>query len=1238
MPPLNNSNKTGVTTSRGRKKVVATNNNIDNKENEYNDENSDANIIKTVLKPTTRKVTTATRKPAATKRKTAPIVPPPNTDILEVDSNSLHNKIKIIFEDNLNEKSSIKESLNELNKLYKSIDSNEELESIVFRIIDLVLLDSNNMKFLNLLIPFITNQLVNNNNNNNNQIFFNNITNHLIERSNSKNIPIRIKTIHLIQLIISNFKEIHQPIKETIIINLINCLLNKSNDLNYKVRLQSIYSISAIQNYLNNIFLNNNNIKSNNIIELNCLVNSRLVEMLKSDKSIEIKTLVLKTIKSIDKESTLVILESTLESCLPVRRESFSTISRVINFDDISAEKRIDLLYNGLQDIDKLVKESCSKMLIENWLEISSSNNILIFLKNLNVCLENEKKIELILFEIFSKGRFDIDKCTNYKLVNLSKEESIHLRCLVQFLKKQKKNRNDSSGGDDDQDIFESILSSTITEFTSILLHYLSIDEKRKIGYTYEEILNEMTEIKVGNGGNDSNNSDNENEEKEDANYYNDEDLTFIQTQLISLSHYLDFSDEAGRLFLSDITQKLLLSTFLNDIHLTPLMELLFILHSNDHRKYLSIVRTSLEKVLETRPDVSSIYEIENEITQVKNEVDYYTKKRKFFKDKLKNSNNPHFDEKCNQKLLQYKQNLVQSVSKYNEIIEEYNSLILFEEKFWIKLSFILNNFIKKINGSLNSEIYSMTSPYFKLITENCVNDIENPLIIKISIENIILQSLLTRSDLLGNCKILLNVLNNDSDGNNDQDDQEKLNIYLLSIQGLFDILLWYGSNLNKKKEEEEGEEEENEEDNLNDEEIISFKFVFNQLLHLLKSLENDSVEFFGKFEIELKLIEGFSKLLYNQVYFESVTDLYNNSNGINSKQFSIEKYKSIFSVLVGIYFNPLHKEKPIQLFLVSFFSLLVKLPNPSNKERERERDYAFILELFEESFISSLQILLKNSGVASTPNLVKFYQYFIQNILNNQLKLTNNENTEDKEQHQIDNNQMELKINEIYYTLLFNLSLEIISDPVSNKYHCKLFSLFQLNQSLVSEELVQRLLFLSEKMQKEITVKTYNNQLIKYHKYLKSLVSNDNESTSSLNQDDKIKLLETLIQYKKNIHVPLNTLSRRNSTRKSSLKKPKVSDIEDESSESEIENESESEISQIASDNENEEYENNDTENVLDISTLSISKEKTSNLKSNKKNSKIFDSESEEISEDESNLSSQSSTSESESSQESSD
>ncbi|KAN0009398.1 hypothetical protein ACTFIU_006685 [Dictyostelium citrinum] len=1216
--------------------------------------------------------------------------------------NKLRSKIITIFDESQKIIVPSKKSINELRILllgcYNSSFLKTHFNSIIFSVIDRVLIHFKRElaieRIIKLLTQFST-QIVNSkrtieeevvedydeNNideeeiiNKSNKLdqeyekydeFFNSMLNHLINRSNSKEKPVRFRTIQILSEILSNLKEEYE-FNETTWSNLIECILTKSKDRIPAIRKQSIYSLAKLQDPTSQ----------------GDPITSRLIDMLRYDTSPDVRVTALNNIVP-SKKSLQPILEKTLDINSTVRKGSFIFIGKKIEIRFIPISLRVGLLKNGLKDRDQSVREACSTMLIDYWLE--KSLEVSKFIKNLEVELF-EQEVEVVLLEIFSKGKFGIDKCREYDLFNLSKEQAINLRVLSQYLKKA-----------NNQDLLDTILP-TILNFNEVLLYYLRKSEKRQQGLNDDDDEVEENQQQVENDNNNNNN-------KKEKLKYSDNELIFIQSQLILIAQCLDFSDESGRSQLIEVIQKLLMSISIDDNHLEPLMELLFqLVHpgnsSGIDKGYSQTIITSLTtltKLIDNEQSESIKIEMQNQLTAIKESIDKLTQKRKdiktLIKTKYSNNNsksvsvgnnlNKSVVDKLNSKLDLYRDEIHLKVEQYNQITENYNLKILLEEKIWIKSLSILNHFLKNTKTmKFNNQVISTINQFIELIIDNCLCS-ENSLVKSMAIKVLSLQSMVNISTLSKNtCHLLesldteslifFNQQNHNANEDSTTETDEKHDGLVSSIEGLFDLLSWYGYSLNKifkkqfKEKQQQLKDIENENQNQNqtidendenqnqnqsiDENgnnyMISFEFILDQLYGLLKKIEKiQDNEIIGKEKIQQRLVEGISKIICNQI-----CDLEN-------KKVSMEQYQYIFSFLMGMFFNHTNDGKPTQQILSSFFNVFVL---PSN------RDFEFSLTIIENSFIPSLHNVFKNS-ITSTPTLIKLYQYLINSLISNFIKQQIQQQKQQQQQilqnegNGLSEEEIEIKFktieNKLYCKLLFNLSLEIIGDTTIGKNHCKLFQLFKLDKSFLSLESIQQLLFLSNKMSNEITSKPYNGQLSKYHQYLKSLLiidkdgsdnndnknnnhnsnnsnnSNNNDSCSKdihkqeLTDEQQDELLSIIDKIKKPNQSKKLSSTRANSTKRVKSKKVKYSSSEDEESQQEdyqSESGEEKEIEKEISDQEdNEELVE---EEIIEEIIQEISQEedeeeikkKKKNKKKNKKKRKSIENEiiNEEISE----------------------
>ncbi|KAK5584344.1 hypothetical protein RB653_005953 [Dictyostelium firmibasis] len=1115
-----------------------------------------------------------------------------NSDINNERVNKLKSKIITIFDESQQTIVPSKKSINELRIIligcYNSNFLKSNFNSIIFTVIDRVLIHFKRELAIERVIRLFTQfstQIVNikkniginndnnnyNNNNNDENVeddiddeelinqsnkfdqeyekydeFFNLMLNHIINRSNSKEKSVRFRTIQILSEILSNLKEEYE-FNETTWSKLIECILTKSKDRIPAIRKQSIHSLAKLQDPTS----------QGDPITL------RLIDMLRFDTSPDVRVAALNNIVP-SKKSLQPILEKTLDINPTIRKNSFIFIGKKIEIRFIPISLRVGLLKNGLKDRDQSVREACSTMLIDYWLE--KSLEISKFIKNLEVELF-EQEVEVVLLEIFSKGKFGVDKCREYDLFNLSKEQAINLRVLSQYLKKA-----------NNQDLLESMLPS-ILNFNEVLLYYLRKSEKRQQGLNDDDEDN--------NGNNNNNNNNNNNEEKKEKLKYSDNELIFIQSQLILIAQCLDFSDESGRSQLIEVIKKLLMSISIDDNHLEPLMELLYQLvdpdnsNSNGYSQTIITSLTTLTNLIDNEQSESIKIEMQNQLSAIKETVDKLTQKRKDIKTLIKtkystnsksssvsNNINKSVVDKLNSKLDLYRDEIQLKVQQYNEMTENYNLKILLEEKIWIKSLSILNHFLKNTKIlNLNNQVKSTINNFIELIIDNCLCS-ENSLVKSMAIKVLSLQSMINGETLSKNICLLLESLDTESliFFNQQKDYQnisestetadEKHDGLISSIEGLFDLLSWYGYSLNKilktqHKQQQLKNSETNEvnktnhnhsiDENDDNNFIITYEFILDQLYGLLKKIEKiEDNEIFGKEKIQQRLVEGISKIISNQI-----CDLEN-------KKVSIEQYQYIFSFMMGMFFNQTNNGKPTQQILSSFFNVFVL---PSN------RDFEFSLTIIENSFIPSLQNVYKNS-IASTTTLIKLYQYLINSLISNFIK--QQQKLQQQQQQNDDDNDGEDEIenkfktieNKLYCKLLFNLSLEIIGDTTTGKNHCKLFQLFKLDKSLLSLESIQQLIFLSNKMSNEITSKPYNSQLSKYHQYLKSLfiIINDNDNSSSSPQQQELtneqqdQLLSIIDQHKKPSQPKKLTSTKANSTKRVKSKKVKYSSEEEES------------------------------------------------------------------------------------------
>ncbi|EAL66691.1 hypothetical protein DDB_G0281419 [Dictyostelium discoideum AX4] len=1231
--------------------------------------------------------------------------------------NKLKSKITTIFDESQKIIAPSKKSINELRILllgcYNSNFLKTHFNLIIFSVADRVLIHFKRElaieRIIKLLTQFLT-QIVNNkrtieeegegegeDNDENNIIddeemirksnkideeyekydeFFNSILNHLINRSNSKEKPVRFRSIQILSEILSNLKEEYE-FNESTWSNLIECILTKSKDRIPAIRKQSIYSLAKIQDPTSQ----------------GDPITSRLIDMLRFDTSPDVRVTALNNIVP-SKKSLQPILEKTLDINPTVRKGSFIFIGKKIEIRFIPISLRVGILKNGLKDRDQSVREACSTMLIDYWLE--KSLEISKFIKNLEVELF-EQEVEVVLLEIFSKGKFGIDKCREYDLFNLSKEQAINLRVLSQYLKKA-----------NNQDLLDTILPS-ILNFNEVLLYYLRKSEKRQQGLNDDDDDDDDEKEKDKNEQQLENNNNNNNNNKTEKLKHSDNELIFIQSQLILIAQYLDFSDESGRSQLIDVIQKLLMSISIDDNHLEPLMELLYQLvnpqnssstsengSSGTDRGYSQTIITSLTtltNLIDNEQSESIKIEMQNQLTAIKESIDKLTQKRKDIKTLIKtkysnngntgsnnsgsksisisNNLNKSVVDKLNSKLDLYRDEIHLKVEQYNQITENYNLKILLEEKIWIKSLSILNHFLKNTKIlKLNNQVKSTIDNFIELIMDNCLCS-ENSLVKSMAIKVLSLQSMINISTLSKNTCSLLESLDTESliffnqqkDNHHQNSNEEssteideKHDGLVSSIEGLFDLLSWYGYSLNKifekqfKEKQQQLKNIENQDQSIENENkienqnqnqsidendnnfIITFEFILDQLYGLLKKIEKtQDNEIIGKEKIQQRLVEGISKIICNQV-----CDLEN-------KKVSMEQYQYIFSFLMGMFFNHTNDGKPTQQILSSFFNVFVL---PSN------RDFEFSLTIIENSFIPSLQNVFKNS-ITSTPTLIKLYQYLINSLISNFIKQQQQIQQKQKQQEQqilqnegnINLNEQEIEIkfktieNKLYCKLLFNLSLEIIGDTTIGKNHCKLFQLFKLDKSFLSLESIQQLLFLSNKMSNEINSKPYNGQLSKYHQYLKSLliIEKDDETDNNNNNNDcgskdihqqeltdeqQDELLSIIDKIKKPNQSKKLSSTRANSTKRVKSKKVKYSSSEDEesqqedsqqSSESDQEKETEKEIEHEESE-EKEEEEEEIVEEIIEISEEEVEIKKK---KKNKKKRKSIENDDEIINEE---------------------
>ncbi|KAF2070972.1 hypothetical protein CYY_007705 [Polysphondylium violaceum] len=1004
--------------------------------------------------------------------------------------------------------------------------------------------------------------LSNENENENNHIllydqFFNRVMNHLIERCNSKDKSVRFRSTLMIGEVLNseNLREDYE-FDEQLWGKLVDTMMDKSKDRIPGIRKQSIYSLSRMQDTS----------YSDDIVTL------RLIELLKFDTSPDVRNTVLQNIIP-TKKTLQSILEKTLDINPIVRKQSFLTIGQKIEIKFIPISLRMGLLKNGLQERDKLIQDSCSNMLLNCWLE--KTKDILKLLEYFNVEFY-EEETELGLMEIFSKGKFGVENCKEFDLFNLSKEQAIYIRVLSQYLKKKEPNNFE---------LLDSFLPSII-KFNDVLLYYLS-----------------------------------KSEQQDQENNIDPDSLHFIQSQLILVAQCLDYSDEAGRDLLSKTVKSLILSIGVDDNHLDSLIELLYILHPNPN-EYISIIISSLNQLTENihSQEESDQFQLEqeNRLEETNEKLVELEKKKeeikKSMKSLLKSAASPNIRsiiDKLKDKLTLVRQEYSEQLDLKNEITDSLNIKYIIEQKIWVKTLTILSNFLKHLKISFN---HKSISKIINLIKSSCLNH-KQTIIVNMAIKVLGMFCLTENNpkDLHDNIEILLELLNKyenqilSPNSSSKSDLTEQIEIFILIIQSLFDILLWYGYKLNsflypKKPKQQQQQESlsskrklnddgnnhnsDSDQDEEDDDQVkYSFDYILNRLLVVLKNQQfYSSIQDQGSNldeTIQLTLVEGISKIIYNQIYDP------------NHRQSSIELYQGLFSYLVFMFFNQNNQGKPIQQVLSSFFNIFVI----------STRDFNLSSSIIEESFLPSLLLFSKSiteqqsdskptTSSTTTSTMVKFFIWLTNSLVSSQIKYRQQQLIQNQSIPQEERKEREREIgvelvsfeNQVYFNFVYKLSLETLSDTSIGKNYCKLFGLFQLDSSVPSKQ-IKQLLFLASKMLSEIRAKTFYNQLFKYHQYLVSL---DLDKDSHLSDADQDHLNELVDQFKQ-ISNSKSTLTKNIKKRKlnntsRSTKKKMVTKKKSKKYSSEEEEEEEEDTEDSSSEEEEKGSENDDDEEMMEF------------------------------------------------------
>ncbi|XP_064602516.1 condensin complex subunit 3-like [Liolophura sinensis] len=324
----------------------------------------------------------------------------------------------------------------------------------------------------------------------------------LLQSHSACNQGVRFRSCQLINKLLTNLGE-DAHIDDDLYNEIFSGMLERARDKLPLVRAQAVYALARLQDPT----------------DKDCPVIKAYLFLISCDPSPDVRRAVLSCIAPSTRTLT-VILDRTRDVKDAVRKTAFQIIADKIHIKTLSIAQRIQLLTDGLNDRSEIVAKTCANQLLQSWLK-SFAGNVLELLK----CLDVESSVEICekaLTTMF-KGTAVGDLVANFTILDdkmlidgekLTEESAMYWCSLCRYI---------HSMGDCVEQLLEMVLPNCL-DFCDYIHKYL-------------ERCGQCTDL------------------------YEQLEHEFVIQQLLTMTSFMDLTDQAGR----KVFQKLLDDMLLNE-------------------------------------------------------------------------------------------------------------------------------------------------------------------------------------------------------------------------------------------------------------------------------------------------------------------------------------------------------------------------------------------------------------------------------------------------------------------------------------------------------------------------------------------------------------------------------------------------------------------------------------------------------------------------------------------------
>jgi condensin complex subunit 3 len=380
---------------------------------------------------------------------------------------------------------------------------------------------------------------------------------YLVNKAGAKNKAVRFRVCQLVANLMKNLDD-EAEISDQLWEDIVDKMLTRANDKIAAVRVQAVHALNRLQDPE----------------EEDDPVTEMYLRLLHSDTCKEVRKAVLMNV-GISRATVVEMIERSRDTDKEVRKELYNVIGQKLKVKQLKISQRMTLLANGLNDREEVVKQACTNMLCDSWLqglEYDCTKLLQMF-----DCETNEKTAETALRCIF-------EKATNQTVVY--GDDDANATGLVNAASQKWSADEDSA------------FTSERVLYWRVQCSYFSDKHKESNSMDFEDKLEAaLPDTAVFCALVSKVMADNDNK-------------FFVLKQMLQLSYFLDFQDEVGRQSMLMLQNKLLSSMETPDSLVNVAVKVLKAIHSteDEHIRFLAEIISDIQDPLdESAPEVEEV-------------------------------------------------------------------------------------------------------------------------------------------------------------------------------------------------------------------------------------------------------------------------------------------------------------------------------------------------------------------------------------------------------------------------------------------------------------------------------------------------------------------------------------------------------------------------------------------------------------------------------------------------------